>query len=69
MIRIDFVTAQPTSQEGEVNTELCSRVIMTPQGFVNMLGTMTQLSEQLVDGGVLGKKEEAPAKKVRKKKE
>ena len=74
MIRIDFVTAQPNGDGNteQIETKVCERVIMTPQGFINMLGTMTQLSEQLVEGGVFGKEVEAEkkaTKTTRKKKD
>ncbi len=62
MIRLDFITIQPNGDNGEVvKPEVKERVIMTPQGFLSVYGTMNQLVNKLVESGVLGKKEDEPA--------
>jgi len=65
MIRLDFITIQPNGENGEdVKPEVKERVIMTPQGFLSVYGTMNQLIEKLVENGVLGRKDEAIVESV-----
>ncbi len=59
MVRFDFVTLQP-GKEGEAPTPVVNeRIIMPPQGFINALNSMQQLTDKLVDKGVLVKNQNA----------
>ena len=58
MVRFDFVTVQPKENEA-VETQVVQRVIMPPQGFLSMFGSMQQLIDKLVEAGVVQKNEKA----------
>lgn len=57
MVRIDFVSLQPTNDEKKTNQINVSRMIMTPQAFLNMFSSMQQLVDGLVEKGVFGKQD------------
>ena len=60
MVRYDFVTLQPDEEgKGDPSPECNQRVIMPPQGFLNMYNSMQNLIDKLVDAGVLKRNENA----------
>lgn len=63
MVRYDFVTLQPAVDgKGEPTPEYKERIIMPPQGFLNMFNSMQNLIDKLVDAGILTKNENAAKK-------
>ncbi|WP_294507495.1 hypothetical protein [uncultured Victivallis sp.] len=58
MVRFDFVTVQP-KEGGATEMQAVQRVIMPPQGFLSMFGSMQQLIDKLVEAGVVQKNEKA----------
>ncbi len=60
MVRYDFVTLQP-DPEGKANPTpvVNERIIMPPQGFLNMFNSMQNLIDKLLEAGVLKKNENA----------
>ena len=69
MVRLDFVTFQPTGDGKAPVSEISQRVIMPPQGFLGAFNSMQQLIDKLVEAGVLQKNENAgkPAADAKKK--
>ena len=55
MVRFDFVSVQPKEGSDKVETQVVQRIIMPPQGFLNMFGSMQQLIDKLVEAGVVRK--------------
>ena len=55
MVRFDFVSVQPKEGSDKVETQVVQRIIMPPQGFLNMFGSMKQLIDKLVEAGVVQK--------------
>lgn len=54
MIRMDTFVLQ--TQEGDKPVPAAvGQIVMTPQGFLSMLGSMQQLADKLVEAGVLQK--------------
>jgi hypothetical protein len=63
MVRYDFVALQPAEDgKGEPTPEYKERVIMPPQGFLNMFNSMQSLIDKLVEAGVLKKNEDVEKK-------
>jgi len=63
MVRYDFVTLQPAADgKGEPTPEYQERIIMPPQGFLNMFNSMQNLIDKLVDAGILTKNDDAAKK-------
>lgn len=58
MVRVDFVTYQPTTDGKPPQAEVTHRLIMPPQGFLALLDSAQQLTGKLVDAGVLQKTEQ-----------
>lgn len=59
MVRIDFMTLQPTNEEGKPPVaESKARVIMPPQAFIAAYNSMQQLLDKLVDAGLIKKNEQ-----------
>jgi len=58
MVRFDLVTLQPGENEGDQPTpEEKVRVIMPPDGFLATFNTMQRLIDQLLEAGVLKKRD------------
>lgn len=57
MVRLDFVTFQPTGDGNAPVSEISQRVIMPPQGFLELLNSAQQLTEKLTAAGVLQRTE------------
>ncbi len=53
MVRYDFVSMQPA--ENASTFDVNGRVIMPPQGFLNMFNSMQELIDKLLEAGVLQK--------------
>lgn len=53
MVRYDFVSIEPT--ENEPTFQAIERVIMPPQGFLNMFNSMQELIDKLLEAGILTK--------------
>lgn len=72
MVRLDFMTLQPSSEENTPQTRSEFRIIMSLQGFLAACGSMQQLINRLLESGVLQKKEpvedQPPSKSSRKRK-
>lgn len=54
MVRMDTFVLEP-KDDGEPDQTPAARLLMTPQGFVGMLGAMQQMADKLVEAGVLQK--------------
>ena len=54
MVRMDMFILLP-GQGGESAPVESGQLVMTPQGFLSMLGSMQQLADKLVEAGVLQK--------------
>ena len=55
MIRMDMIVLKP-QQEGEAPIpEGAGQIVMTPQGFLTMLGSMQQLADKLAEAGIFQK--------------
>lgn len=62
MIRLDFVTFQPTGESGKPPvSEISERMIMSPQGFLELVNSAQQLTQKLAEAGVLQKAEQPKA--------
>ena len=60
MVRYDFVTLQPSSEEKKPPVLQSNvRIIMPPQGFLATFNSMQQLIDKLLDAGILQKNENA----------
>ena len=58
MVRFDLVTLQPGDNEGDQPTpEEKVRIIMPPDGFLATFNTMQRLIDQLLEAGVLKKRD------------
>jgi len=58
MVRYDLVTLQPGENEGDQPTpEEKVRIIMPPDGFLATFNTMQRLIDQLLEAGVLKKRD------------
>jgi hypothetical protein len=53
MVRYDFVSVEPTQAESAFSAS--ARIVMPPQGFLNMFNSMQELINKLVEAGVLQK--------------
>ena len=54
LVRMDTFILSPR-QGGEPVPSEAGQLVMTPQGFLSMLGSMQQLADKLVEAGVLQK--------------
>ena len=59
MIRYDMVTLEPNESGKEPTPQEKMRIIMPPDGFLATFNTMQKLIDQLVEAGVLKKREQA----------
>jgi len=57
MVRMDFMTLQPTYNNENPIAEVNFRVIMTTHAFLDVYNNMQQLINKLIDAGVLSKQE------------
>ncbi len=55
MVRYDFVSLEPTGKTSGL--QAIERIIMPPQGFLNMFNSMQELIDKLLAAGVLTKSE------------
>ncbi len=58
MIRYDMVTLEPKEDEEQPTPNEKLRIIMPPNGFLEMFNTMQKLIDQLLEAGVLKKRED-----------
>ena len=64
MIRYDLVTLEPSEKQGsDPIPEEKVRIIMPPDGFLSTFNTMQRLIDQLLEAGVLKKKDDLEGKK------
>jgi hypothetical protein len=68
MVRVDYVSIRPGSEELASDSENCVRVILHTQGFLESYNAMGQLVEKMFEAGIL-KKARAPRKSSKKKEE
>ena len=59
LVRIDFLSLQPQmkSDNGQPVVEICKRVIMPLEGFIQSLKVQEDMVKKLVDAGVLQKQD------------
>ena len=57
LVRYDMVILEPQEGQKEPVPKEKARIIMPPNGFLAMFNTMQKLIDQLVEAGVLKKKE------------
>ena len=58
MIRYDMITLEPGEDGKEPVPEKKVRIIMPPDGFLKTFNTMQRLIDQLLEAGVLQKRED-----------
>ena len=58
MVRYDMVTLEPAEDGKEPIPEERVRIIMPPEGFLRTFNTMQRLIDQLLEAGVLQKREQ-----------
>jgi len=60
MVRFDLITLEPAEEQGEAPIpEEKVRIIMPPDGFLATFNTMQRLIDQLLEAGVLKKRDKA----------
>ena len=59
MVRYDMVTLEPSENSKEPTPEEKVRIIMPPEGFLRTFNTMQRLIDQLLEAGVLQKREQS----------
>ncbi|WP_346355245.1 hypothetical protein [Azotosporobacter soli] len=61
LVRIDLMTLQPhlKSEDGQTVVDVSKRIIMPLEGFIQSLAIQENIIQQLIETGVLNKKEEA----------
>ena len=57
LVRYDMIILEPKEGEKEPVPKETARIIMPPNGFLSMFNTMQKLIDQLVEAGVLKRKE------------
>jgi hypothetical protein len=63
MVRFDMCTLEPSDEGKEPVLKEKARIIMPPDGFLATFNTMQRLIDQLLEKGVLKKREDAAPKK------
>ena len=52
MIRMDMIVLEPRQGEEAPIPADAGQIVMTPQGFLTMLGSMQQLADKLAEAGI-----------------